>query len=291
MATNEQMIQALLDGITPMNEMQKYFRILLYGEAGVGKTKSATDLGNSVLYIEADPMGWVTLQNHPENAIKCDLMKYQGLSQLDALSLAFERQEPKVMKYDTICIDTLSAIASLDLDVVYNHRDHREIRDPAFGAPTQPDYGVNTHRVRTTIMRLLDQPINIVITAHVREDTDQSTGVMITRPSFTPQLRKDIERSMTLVGFMTAIEASKPDDPEAVYTRRMQVHPTRNISAKSRIGGLPVILTNPNLRDIVGDWVNRGYNLEDDMVVHPDRLGLKPEPPTTKKNEPTGLEI
>jgi len=287
-------LEALAQTIVPMTLEDAYYRLLIYGEGGVGKTKIATDPGVKILYVESDPYGWVTLLNHPENMAKCTRMKYVGLSQLEGLCLAWELGDEKYTSHDLIVIDTLSAIATLDLDVVVKSRDKKN-SDSEFGAPTQPDYGVNTERVRKVLFRLLALPVNIILTSHVREDKDQKTGVMYTRPGFTPKLRLDVERLMTLVGYLTAVGVTGEGDA-AEYERRLQVHPTVNIVAKSRIGGLPVVITNPNLPQIITKWMGEGKPLVNETKILPVSEGLKPEPEVVSDNDlsttlATGLEI
>lgn len=290
---DEKILSMLLETMIPMDNAQPYFRGLLYGESGTGKTLQATGVGNKILYIESDPEGWVTLMDYPEHKAKCTRMVYQGLSQLDAVSQAIEEGLPEFAMYDCIVLDTLSHIAVADLDVVLKVRSGKDAeKDP--NVATLPDMGATTERVRRSLTRMLKLPIHVVMTSHVREDTDNRTGLVSTRPSFMPKMRKDVERMCHLIGYMTAISQGEE------YVRRMQVHPTRSIAAKSRIGGLSVVqdIDNPDaVANIVNEWLASGAVEKEPESVKEDSQGLAPTSTDTNKSEssdelvPTGLEL
>ena len=94
----------------------------------------------------------------------------------------------------------------------------------------------------------------------------------------------------TLIGYMTAV------DTEETYERRIQVHPTRSIAAKSRIGGLPVVfsINDPNtLGDLVNKWLESGAPLIEDDTEVPESEGVAPTL-TVKLDEKStneGLEL
>jgi hypothetical protein len=183
-------------------------------------------------------------------------MKYQGISQIEAVCDAIEAGQEPFDSFDHIVLDTASNIALLDLDVVVKVRAKK---DPGKNEdfPTQPDYGHNTERMRRVINRLLTLPVHITMTAHAREDRDERTGVIYVRPDFTPKLRKSIGRMCHLIGYMTAT-GGVDDASDAEYVRKIQVHPTRQIEAKSRIKGLPPVVDNINLNKIMKDWLRTG---------------------------------
>jgi hypothetical protein len=235
---------------------------LVYGDSGVGKTVLASTLGERVLLVDAVD-GWVSLLNHPSLMAKITRVKYEGLSQLDLMANAV--LEGKLSEYDTIVIDEASAVATFDLDTVLAARSKKDInKDP--NVPTQPDFFANTERCRRTFQKIVKLPINVVFVAHVREDKDERTGVVTKRPQFTPKLRTTIEQSMHLVAYMTAVE--QKDGEETKYVRRIQTMPSRGISAKSRIGGLDFIVEEPDLSELLHNFVEE--EVEANMPKEPD---------------------
>lgn len=239
---------AFLESIVPLERETPFAKVLIYGDSGVGKTVLGATLGQDIILVDAVD-GWVSLINHPEHLSKVRRIKYEGLSQLDTLA---DMILDGTLTCDTLILDEASAIATFDLDIVLAARSKKDInKDP--NVPTQPDFFANTERCRRTFQRLIKLPINVVFIAHVREDKDERTGIITKRPAFTPKLRTTVEQNMHLVAYMTAVEVKKGDETE--YERRIQTMPSRGISAKSRIGGLPFVVESPDLGVLLHDFV------------------------------------
>ena len=282
---DKKMLDALLEGMFPMEESTKYFKGLIYGYPGSGKTVLGAAIGNKVLHIEADPEGWQSLFNHPwliDNH-RMTRMKYLGVSQLETLATALE--EGEVTKYDTILIDTGSNIANLDLDVVTKQRIKKKGKDNQnqikfdFDEDMWGAYKENAHRVRMAFLQLFLQPINIVVTAHAREVNLKNQGIEQTTkivPDFSPKILASINGLSSLIAYHTAVGGGVDTDGSMKYTRKIQVHPTNTITAKSRIGGLKTVVNVPNvnsLREIVEQWQNAGGTLK----THDEAEEIKPE--------------
>src|SRR5258705_3292304 len=105
---DKRVLDALLDSTFPMEESTKYFKALIYGDPGSGKTVTLGAIGNKILHIEADPEGWQSLFNHDELVVpgRMEKMKYLGVSQLEYLAEAFTEGIPEFAQFDTILIDT-----------------------------------------------------------------------------------------------------------------------------------------------------------------------------------------
>ena len=251
--------QAFLDSLTPMENVSPYAKILVYGEAGVGKTVLACTMGTRILYVDSAE-GWVSLRNHPNLKSKCIRAEYQGLSQLETIASMIVNGNLDV---DTIVLDEASTMAVLDLDIVLASRSAKDAsKDP--NVPTQPDFFANTERCRRTFINLLKLPVHVVMTAHERQDKDEVSGRIYTRPAFSPKLRASVEQNVHLIAYMTAIE--KGDK----FVRRIQTQPARNITAKSRIGGLKRVEDDPNLNDLLQDFILQPEDEQPEMVKEPD---------------------
>lgn len=264
--------QAFLDTLVPLERETPYAKVLVYGDSGVGKTVLAATLGKRILLVDAVD-GWVSLRNHPDLLSSITRVKYEGLSQLDTLVDMFMDGQ---LDFDTIVLDEASAIATFDLDTVLKARAAKDIsKDP--NVPTQPDFFANTERCRRTFTRLFKLPVNVVMVAHVREDKDERTGIVTRRPQFTPKLRTTIEQSCHLVGYLVANEVKDGDGTK--YVRRLQTMPSKGITAKSRIGGLPFIVEEPNLGVLLEDFT--------ETVESSTELPLEPDAPTTEESIPS----
>lgn len=267
MPMDQKRLEALLNTITPIDEIEPYFKGLIYGEAGVGKTVLACMYGDDILYVDS-ATGWVSCMNHPEIMQKrIQRMEYKGLSQLDAVVEAvMDGRLPFQPK--TVILDEGSSMAVKDLDVVLRARAAKDSdKDP--DVPTRPDFFANTERVRRTLSKVLALPCNVLILAHVREDKDESTGRMYTRPAFSPKTRQTIVQECHLVGYLTANEI-KSDGEEVRYLRRLQVHPSARITAKTRIDGFPTVIDSPDLNVMLEGWTKRVSDIEPEIPKEPD---------------------
>lgn len=288
MAMKPDVLQNLLDSMAPLDETAKYARTLFYGEPGSGKTVAACSFGERILYVESDPMGWVSLENHPVLKSRVHRMPYQGLSQLEAIAQAVEEDIPFFRQFDHIVLDTFSNMANLDLDRVVATRAAKD-KGKSEDFPTQPDYGFNTERMRKVLNRILVLPVHVTMTSHQREDKDERTGRMYIRPDFTPKLRKTIEGFCHLIAYMVATGEGVDDDGEVKYSRTAQFHPTRGITAKSRIGGLPVTQKDPDIGKIINDWLAKGGTVSKEIEA--PNVEEEPSLVRTSEDELSNLEI
>jgi hypothetical protein len=267
------------------------FKGLLYGEPGSGKTTLGASIGNKVLFVMADPDGYTSLYNHPELGLgtRIKTIRYAGVSQLETLADVFTEGGTKYDVFDTIMLDTMSNIASLDRDTVTKVKMKKKGDDFNWEDQQWPIYNENTLRVTTALLKLMLSPVNVVMTSHATEKENKATGRIVTRPKFSPEIFSSINGQCSMIAYCTANEAGIDSDDTVVYKRRIQYHPTRSIVAKTRIGGLPAAEDLPNnfgdtlygsrLRQIVEEWKLKGGSLlshEDAEYVQSDEVGVNP---------------
>lgn len=279
------------------------FKGLIYGDPGAGKTVLAASIGDKVLYIMADPGGYESLFNHPELGLgtRIETIKYAGISQLETLADIFDEGGTKYDKFDTVLIDTMSNIASLDRDTVTKAKMKKKGDDFSWEDQQWPIYNENTLRVTTALLKLMLAPINVVMTSHSVER--EVNGRQVTRPKFSPEIFASISGQCSMIAYMTANEAGVDSDGSVNYKRKIQYHPTRSIVAKTRIGGLPAsedlpynkgnLLHGSRLRQLTEQWRMLGGNLipqEEAEIERPDSESVKP-PVATNSNPLESFEL
>lgn len=281
---DKRVLDGLMAAMINPEDMKFRFKGLFYGDPGARKTVTGCTIGDKILFISADPEGWQSLLNHPELGLgdRIKLMQYEGISQLEALAQAFDEDQPLVREFDTVNLDTLSHIASMDLAVVQKQKIAKVGGEDKFDFEKEmwPVYNQNAMRVKNALLKLLHAPINVVATAHAREVEVKKFGVATgerrLQPKFSPEIFSDINANFSMIAYAQN-EVAVDRQGNVTYRPSMQFHPTSLIVAKTRIGGLPVKLNNPNIREIVDNWIEKGGKLmshEEAETIHPDNQGI-----------------
>lgn len=236
-------LDKLRSTMEPLSDSIATFKGMIYGVSGVGKTVMAVQIAQEItapdkkiLYIDTAE-GWVSLKNHPELKERTERMRYGNLGQLEALCHAIRTNEPPFNEFGTIILDEASSSADSALDDVLKDRAASKRGDDP-DTPTQPDYNTATNRVRKAYMGLLTLPgVHVILISHTRKDKD-ARNVEVQQASFLPKLGQKIKQPLHFIGNLSGNEIPASENRPARYTRILQVHPTRTIDAKTRIGGL-----------------------------------------------------
>lgn len=203
-----------------LSTRSRYWKGFLYGEYGVGKTKISAECIKSKGLIIATDTGAETLYNHPELLDKCDILPYDGLSQLTAVGQAIT-EKIDYYDYDTVIVDTISQVQEEYLDYLNDNFTYsgnmREKATPRGGAIEarklglseqevlgMADYHLTRNNMRTPIKTLIKAPVNVMFVAHLREPSflEQQKGKLTRRPTVTEAVFKLIARETTFMGLM-----------------------------------------------------------------------------------------
>ena len=262
-------------------------KALIYGESCFGKTVAAMQLAQVITppdktiefidFLE----GWASLRNHPGLTNRSSRQQYQGLSQLEFLAIAIKRRVPPFDNVGTVILDELSGMAKADLDIVNRAAIAKDANKDENTPPAWPEFLTNTQRLRKTITQLMQAEINLIFVAHIREDKDDKTGKVITRPAFMPAFSDIFRQMLHLVAHLSATEVTSEDEMTN-YRRLFQVHPTQSISAKTRIGGLPVIAPAEILFPTIVQWM-KGEGKEEVLSDTGENIEVKPDPVVSYK--------
>lgn len=215
-------------------------RMVIYGPAGVGKTVLACAAPGALLYnIEK---GDRSLRNHPQLK-NVRVMDYVSVYQLEVLiSKIAEGVFPGLQDHTgTLVIDSGTELQKRDLDDLVAEATKKDPSRPKYTS-TWPEYNQSTEHIRTIFANLRQLPCNVIVIAHEKEVKNDKTGALLLRPWFTKELAGTVNHVFDTVARLTR------DDNDV---RRLQVHPTTDVAAKTRIGGLSTIIENPRMADIV----------------------------------------
>jgi hypothetical protein len=172
-------------------------------------------------------------------------------------------------------LDEATSAADFALDEVLKFRAGQDrTKDP--DTPTQPDYNTTTNRVRKTYMELLTlHGVNVILVCHTRKDKD-NRNIEVVSPSFLPKLGQKIKQPLHLIAQLTGNEIAT-EDGKSSYVRILQVHPTRTVDAKCRIGGLPPQVEYPQFISRLQQWLAGSVPDNPTNVIVPDHDPEIPE--------------
>src|SRR4030095_290281 len=231
--------------------LHPYFKACVYGDSGFGKTVWAMQLaqaitpeGKTIEYVD-HMEGWVSLLNHKGIRDRTHRQKFTGFSQVEFLADVIGKKVGPFADVGTVVLDEFSSMTYNDLDIL--------VKVQKKDTPEWPEYYAGQERARRCLERLLKQNINVICVAHIREDK-LSSGLIVTRPKFVPGFNEIFRQLMHLVTHLSAEEFVQ-EDGTADYRRNFQVHPTKRVNAKTRVGGLPVNVEGDVLIKAIQEWM------------------------------------
>jgi hypothetical protein len=256
-------LEALNNSIRPMDEIDTKLKILLYGVSGVGKTVEAFVLAQmtrpedkKILYVDTGE-GWISVLNHdPKYRQNVVRMAFEGLSQIETIVDVIKANVKGYENFSTIVFDEFSTTAKKDLHSVM---DATLDDDDKMSPPEFKQFNITTRRMEGVYFKLLElkETHHLIFIAHAREDENKKTGIRVTGPSFMDKFGATVRENVHVVAHMTAdIKGAASDAPRYEYV--LQVHPSKQVIAKSRIGGLNVKVPLDAFNTRIEKWLADG---------------------------------
>lgn len=262
-------LAALRETIEALDKTKIKFKWLLYGKSGVGKTVEAMEVAQRItppdqriLFVDTGE-GWVSLENHPQLKRRTDRMLYKGMSQFDTLVSAMQEGAEGFNNYGTVVFDEFSTSAKKFLHIVL---DATKV-DYLTGAPEFKHWGIVSRNLERSVWKMLElkETHNLIFIAHEKTKEDQRTKINVTGPSFMESVEATVKENVHVVSRMTADVENRSGVPN--YKRELQVHPTKMVIAKSRVGGLDILTSPAKFNQRAVDWMNTGNLVDEQEVV------------------------
>ena len=196
-------------------EINRY-RLLLYGDHGIGKSRVALDLvRRKGLWLTADSTWTMALTDEWKS--KIDRIPWELLSQIPTISGRLKSGE---LDYDLAILDPTSTVLG---EALVKFVDKYKLG--AQRAPNLPEYGhyyMVKREAETLVKAMREVPCDVVYVCHTKEDRN--------RPNMNEEAAKALYRECNLIGYM-----SRGTDK----IRRIQLEPTSGTIAKTQIPGIP----------------------------------------------------
>lgn len=208
-------------------------KIMVYGQAGAGKTMLSNTTGGNPLIISAEA-GLLSLRD--TDLTVAEVSSYDDLMEV----YKFVANDPQAQNFDWICLDSISEIA----EVILN-KAKKESKDP------RQAYGALSEQMQDLIRAFRDLPKNVYMSAKMEKQQDQDTGRMLYQPS-----APGAKVGQALPYFFDEVFVLRVEKNEVGELERMlQTQPDFNYIAKDRSGALSMFEP-PSLAAIANKILN-----------------------------------
>lgn len=225
-------------GAQSAEEVSSYLDLLVYGDAGVGKTYlcgTAADheATRPVLLIDCEG-GTTTIRHRPD----VDVKRIRSLKELEELyeQLFFDTTG----YYRTVALDSLTELQDVDMKAIMEAAYERKPDKVDKDVPSPREWGIGRNHIRKIVRAFRDLPTNFIMTALADEKKEEGEPTRYA-PALPGKLQKEIPGFMNCVGYMQA----DPKGDEIVRT--IQFQKTRRVVAKDRFDVLGPVLENPSV--------------------------------------------
>lgn len=244
--------------IVKASEKLDRISMLIYGDPGVGKTvlsgsSNEVESMRPVLFIDCEGGTKPLRETQPDiEVVRVQTLYDKGgrtrKSAWDFLSDGiYEDLKLQPSRYKTLVVDSLTEVSNLAMQHVMEEliAEHPE-RDP--DVPGQKEYLRTASKVRRWVRGMRDLHTNIIFTALVREDTDETTGKVVKIiPAFAgKKLSYEVPAWVDNVMFLYT-KTIKDEDKKDVIVRKGLSQPSGKHFAKDRSTRLPQVLDNPTM--------------------------------------------
>lgn len=268
-------------------EIKKNFFGLIYGALGVGKSVLITGIAQvlkgdgEILYLDS-AQGAAVLDNHKK--LKKDVNWISVTDPRDLMTIAsgLKTRKGELANVKVVLLD--------EVDSWFEKILHAYVRDK-YGIPSDqdlPDIEGKDYNTPTAIMInivntfLSVDDLHVIMVAHEQERGKEPK--IFTAPSLPPKLMRGINEKVHLVARLEAVITKDG------YNRTLQVNPTKQIVAKTRIGGLDVKVPFGQMPKIIKNWVGSS-DMESSLTSkHPDPEPVADEDVDTEEVDDTEVE-
>lgn len=223
-------------------EYRRPLNLLVYGEAGVGKTvlaASADDVPElrKVLILDVEG-GTMSIDHRYPNVSVIRLTDF-----LKTNDIYDELWRKTDHGYGCIVLDSLSETQKLSMASIMEGELYRNPEvDP--DVPSVRNWGKNTNQIRRLVRQFRDLPIPTIFTALVSEEKDERTGRLLRKPALSGKLASEVAGFFDIVGYLYIKEQ------QGQQTRFLLTGGAEGVVAKDRSERLPPILESPTMKEI-----------------------------------------
>lgn len=267
---------------------------LFYSDSGNGKSHLAMELADR---ITPDDKVWLLIDTSDNFSILDQInggtgprktarsLPFTYLEDVETIAAAIAAGLPGWGDVATLVLDEGSIMAQQDVDRIYdvNHGEGKTLED----TPGWSEYRPSMVRFRRMMAKFMDiRGFNLLIVAHEKGPIEKLPK---SHADFPIATYKAVKKSLTFVARVVADFKASPGSSEAVYSRSVQIHPTRAYDAKSRLGTDLVEMPTDWFIDACVAWLDNGKDddSEEETEIPPNETVPVPSPATDDVPEPS----
>lgn len=233
-------------GVDDDAEEVDWLKILIYAEAGVGKTyllgtiEDVPDEFLPAILLDVE-RGKMTIRNRK----KIDKVKVRSMAKMDQVHNEL-RKAGLPFYYRTIMVDNCTELEKIEMREIMELAWSKNPATVDKNVPSPREYGISNTKMSKYLRAYKDLECHLICTAWSREIKDKEGKVVGWEPDLgSAQIRKHGPGYFDIVGYMTA---SKPQGQPV--ERSIQFVKTDKVAAKDRSQALPERMVDPTIPKI-----------------------------------------
>lgn len=247
--------------IHDLDGTSEHINAMAYGDSGCGKTVLAGTCPDSLI-LACEP-GYIAAAN-TNLGLPVGKRQLRLVNDTATANAALDYLESgnNARRYQWVVAEGMTTLetkvrlgyAAEAFDANPTKRAHRNL-------PDKPDYFNTQNFIRSWVARLVDLPVNVLITAHAMR-LDDDSGDRLVLPAFQQRegaLSNYVSGLMHVVGFMRKRAVKNPKNPEQtrevrriLFQQRVDPNTGTIYFAKDQFNALPRSLDDTNMQTILG---------------------------------------
>lgn len=179
-------------------------KILLMGDAGTGKTVFACAFPTPLFVADFDNKVSSAAAFFAKDAKRLAGIDYETYVASNAEDRPFARYYTKLtelrklatqgkLAYKTVVLDSLSTYSDAMMrEVMYQNVGAKRAGPTGIAAPALQDYMLHANHFKNVLVELLSLPCNVIVTAHIALNKDETTGEIFREPFLPGKLARQL---------------------------------------------------------------------------------------------------